>query len=171
MWSNISHSLRSTVETVLGYERPSKRNQWYDEECREATAAKNAAYRRTLQSAATRAIVDEYRKKRGEERRLIRRKKRELERREREEIELFRCRNDARNFYKKVKRSAEIRTVTCLLIPQVYEESGESTFTNFYVATTARIPLQVKQHHRSQSTTMAWKFRSTMMRFALQFSD
>ena len=86
-WANISHSLRATAETVLGFERPPKRNQWYDEECRAATAAKNAAYKRTLQSAATRAIVEDYRERRKDERRLFRRKKREQERREREEIE------------------------------------------------------------------------------------
>ena len=87
----------------MGKHLPLQRNQWYDEECREAAAAKNAAYRKTLQSAAMRAIVENYREKRREERRLFRRKKREQERREREEVEMYRCRNDARNFYQKVK--------------------------------------------------------------------
>ena len=80
---------------MVGFERPPKRNQWHDEECRAASAAKNDIYKRTLQSAAMRAIVEDYRQKRREERRLIRRKKREQERREREEIEMYRSRNDA----------------------------------------------------------------------------
>ena len=45
-WTNISHSLRTTAETVLGFERPPQRNQWYDEDCREATAAKKVAYKK-----------------------------------------------------------------------------------------------------------------------------
>ena len=93
--------------TVLGFERPSQRNQWYDEECREATAAKNAAYKKTLQSAATQEIVVNYREKRREERRLFRRRKRDREKREREEVEVHRCRNDARKFYQKVKHINE----------------------------------------------------------------
>ena len=64
-------------------------------ECRAASAAKNDAYKRTLHLATMRAIVEDYRQKRREERRLIRYQKRELERREREEIEMYRSRNDA----------------------------------------------------------------------------
>ena len=44
---------------------------------------------------------------RREERRLFRRKKREQERREREEIEMYRSRNDVRKLYQKVKRLTE----------------------------------------------------------------
>ena len=57
-------------------------------ECQAASAAKNDAYKRT--SAATRAIVEDYRQKIREVRSLIRCKKREQERREREEIEMYR---------------------------------------------------------------------------------
>ena len=76
-------------------------------ECREAAALKNAAYKKTLQSATTRAIVENYREKRKEERRFFRYKKGEQERREREEVEMYRCRNDARKFYQKVERLTE----------------------------------------------------------------
>ena len=64
--ANISHSLRTTAENVPWFERRPQGNQWYDEECGEAAAAKNAAYKKTLQSAATRAIVENYREKRRE---------------------------------------------------------------------------------------------------------
>ena len=63
LWVNISHSLRTTAETVLSFERPPQRNQWYDGECREPTGTKNTTYKKTLQSAATRAIVENYREK------------------------------------------------------------------------------------------------------------
>ena len=64
------------------------------------TMRKNTAYKKTLRSAAKRAIVEKYREKR-------RRKKKEHERREREEFEMHRCRNGARKFYQKVKRLTE----------------------------------------------------------------
>ncbi|KAI8121895.1 Craniofacial development protein 2 [Lucilia cuprina] len=86
----ILNSLRWTGNEVLGYERP-RRNHWYDQECRDATADKNAAYRATLQQGITQdelnTATQRYREKRKFERSLFRRKKRELERRECEEIE------------------------------------------------------------------------------------
>ena len=100
LWANIFHSLRASSEAVVGFERLPKRKQWYGEECRAASAAKNDAYKRMLQSAAKRAIVEDYRQKRREERRLIRRKKREHERREREEIDMYRDSNDAQKFFR-----------------------------------------------------------------------
>ena len=51
-----------------------------------------------------RAIVEDYKQKRREERRFIRRRKREQERCEREEIEVYRSRNNAQKFFKNVKR-------------------------------------------------------------------
>ena len=48
------------------------------------------------------AIVEDYRQRRSEEKLLIRRKKREQERREREEIEMYRNRNDAQKFFRDV---------------------------------------------------------------------
>ena len=76
-WDKIFHCLQNTAETILSLERPTKRNQWYYEECSEATAAKQVEYRKTLQSAATRAIVENCGEKRREVRRLFRRKKRD----------------------------------------------------------------------------------------------
>ena len=89
---------------MIVFERPPKRIQWHDEECRAASATKNDTYKRMLQSAATRAIVEDYRQRRREDRRLIRRKKREQERRVHEEIEMYRSRNDAQKFFENVKR-------------------------------------------------------------------
>nr|XP_043067136.1 uncharacterized protein LOC122321357 [Drosophila bipectinata] len=66
MWALISHSLRASAE-VLGFQRSVTRNPWYDQKCHDATAAKDAAYRRTLQAGATRAIVDVYRSRRRDE--------------------------------------------------------------------------------------------------------
>ena len=56
--SSLDDILRAAAEAVVGFERPPKRNQWHNEESREASAAKNDAYKRTLQSDATLAIVE-----------------------------------------------------------------------------------------------------------------
>ena len=45
---------------------------------------------------------EDYKKKRKNERHLFRRKKRKQEKREREELEVYRCRNDARKFYQRL---------------------------------------------------------------------
>ncbi|XP_070138628.1 uncharacterized protein [Drosophila bipectinata] len=116
MWALISHSLRASAEEVLGFQRPLSRNPWYDQECHDATAAKDAAYGRTLQAGATRAIVDVYRSRRRDEKCLFRRKKKEQEGRECESTESSRCRNEARNFYQRVKRLTQgfkTGTVAC----------------------------------------------------------
>ena len=66
--ANISHSLHTNAETVLGFE----------------------------------CIVENNREMRRDERRFFRRKRKQ-ERRERAEVEIYRCSNDARKFYQKVK--------------------------------------------------------------------
>ena len=65
--ANISHSFRTIAETVLGFERPPQRIQWCDEGCHETAAAKNATYRKTLQSSTKRAIVENYGERRRDE--------------------------------------------------------------------------------------------------------
>ena len=75
LWEHISHSMHSAAEQTIGFTRPTPRNQWYDAECRQVNADKIAAYRRTLEAAATRSTWERYREKRTEERRLKRRKK------------------------------------------------------------------------------------------------
>ena len=80
----------------------------HDEECRAASSAKNDAYKRTLQSAAKRAIVEDYNQKRREEKRLIRRKKRAQEwLTPITEKEMYMSWNDAQNFFKNVKHLTE----------------------------------------------------------------
>ncbi|XP_060665754.1 uncharacterized protein LOC132798055 [Drosophila nasuta] len=100
LWAHISHSMRAAAETAIGFRRPPTRNQGVSRR----SCGKNAAYRRTLQSGATRATCERYREKRKEERRLFRRKKREKEKRECEELEVLQDRNDARKFYQQVNR-------------------------------------------------------------------
>ena len=64
---------------------------------------KKVAYKKALQSTATRAIVENYREKRREKGR----KMREQERRERKKVEMRRCRNDSGKFYQKIEHLTE----------------------------------------------------------------
>ncbi|XP_073836854.1 uncharacterized protein [Musca autumnalis] len=106
-WQSIAHSMQTAAKSILGYQRPPPRNPWYDQECRAATEEKNAAYRATLQSVATRSARERYREKRREEKRLFRRKKREMEKRECEKNEMYRSQNEVRKFYQRVKHQTD----------------------------------------------------------------
>ncbi|XP_073848775.1 uncharacterized protein [Musca autumnalis] len=106
-WQHIAHSMQTAAKSILGFQRPPQRNSWYDQECRAATEEKNAAYRATLQSVATRSARERYREKRREEKRLFRKKKREMEKRECEKIEMYRSQNEVRKFYQRVKHQTD----------------------------------------------------------------
>ena len=82
--------IKLTADDTIGYTCRKARKQWYDQECRNAATAKDAAYRKTLQSAATRATWENYSEKRKTASRISRRKMRELEKQEREELEMSR---------------------------------------------------------------------------------
>ncbi|XP_053968269.1 uncharacterized protein LOC128869687 [Anastrepha ludens] len=105
-WSIISRSLRTAAEKDIGF-RQAQKNGWYDEQCHVPAERKDAAYRTTLRSGATRAMLDRYTELKKEERRIIRQKKREAEIRECEELEMLANRNNARKFYQKVRRLTE----------------------------------------------------------------
>ena len=72
-----------------------------------AAIEKNAVYQALLKSAATRAVYEKYCEKRREERHLFRRKKHEFVKAKSEEIEMHDSRNDARQFFQKIKRMSE----------------------------------------------------------------
>ena len=96
LWANISHSLRTTAETVLCFQRPPHRNQWYDKECSEAAAAKTPDARklcsqplRELLSRTTKigeGMRDTFSDARRGSRKGV-------------SVRKSRCRNEARKFY------------------------------------------------------------------------
>ncbi|XP_073817543.1 uncharacterized protein [Musca autumnalis] len=99
--------MQTAAKSILGYQRHPQRNSWYDQEYRAATEEKNAAYRSTLQSVATRSARERYREKRREEKHLFRKNKREMEKRECEKIEMYRSQNEVRKFYQRVKHQTD----------------------------------------------------------------
>ena len=88
--------------TAAGEKVGNRRQQkptWFDDECRQAAIEKNDAYQATLKSAAIRAVYENYREKRREERHLFCRKRHEFVKAEYEEIQMHGSRNDARKFF------------------------------------------------------------------------
>lgn len=107
-WMHISQSMTEAAERVLGYQGRKSKNPWYDDECKQASEDKRAAYKASLQKTGIHAIDEAaaklYKDKRRAEKRLFKRKKRELEIIECERIEMSRDRNDTRKFFEKIKQ-------------------------------------------------------------------
>jgi hypothetical protein len=53
-WSALKESIITAAKEMLGKVSRDKKENWFDEECQEATEKKNQAYRRLLQRTVTR---------------------------------------------------------------------------------------------------------------------
>lgn len=102
LWNRIRTSVETVAEEVVGRKGPRKRNDWFDEECKQALDAKNAARAKHLQRA-TRANLEDYRAKRTLERRLFRRKKAQQEQVLIATVEHLSGEKDIRGLYRTVK--------------------------------------------------------------------
>lgn len=78
MWKHCRDALATTAEELLGPPKRIERSRWFDEECKIATDAKNAAYKDKLnkRSVRTRRSSEEYRVRRRGEKKIHRKKKR-----------------------------------------------------------------------------------------------
>lgn len=111
----VKQSIMATAEEVLGKERGTTRNHWFDEECAEVTERENEAYRK-MQTRRTRLAVEEYQERRREEKRIHKAKKREYLNRELQEIENLNREQEFRQFYKKsnfTRKSYKPQTTQC----------------------------------------------------------
>lgn len=102
MWNKLKSSVEDAATEVIGRE-VIVRNEWFDDECRDARDAKNASRLKML-TRVTRTTTEDYREKRNFERKLIRRKKREMDRRIYAEMETSNRNNDNRGLYRRVNR-------------------------------------------------------------------
>jgi hypothetical protein len=75
-WSVLKESIITAETEMLGKVSRDKKENWFDEECQEATEKKNLVYRQLLQRAVTRAQEEEYKKLKRNEKRVHKRKKR-----------------------------------------------------------------------------------------------
>lgn len=103
-WRNIRTAIGNAATTVLGTMEPSRRNDWFDGECKQLIEEKNTA-RASMLRHRTRANEERYRLARNRQNSIFRRKKRQQEDRDREAMEHLYHVNDKRKFYKKVNLS------------------------------------------------------------------
>jgi hypothetical protein len=62
-WEQLKQGEMKAAISALGYETKPRRNEWYDEECKEAISVRNQAYNRYISSPAQ-AKRTEYENKR-----------------------------------------------------------------------------------------------------------
>ncbi|XP_062701449.1 uncharacterized protein LOC134285187 [Aedes albopictus] len=86
-WSTVKADINNAAESYIGYVERSRRNDWFDEECRAVLEEKDVARALMLQHG-TRQNVERYRQKRKQQTRLFQEKKCRLEEAECEEMEL-----------------------------------------------------------------------------------
>jgi hypothetical protein len=65
-WSVLKESIITAATEMLGKVSRDKKENWFDEECQEATEKKNLVYRQLLQRAVTRAQEEEYKEMKRE---------------------------------------------------------------------------------------------------------
>ncbi|XP_058449191.1 uncharacterized protein LOC131429161 [Malaya genurostris] len=104
--STVKAATNNATECTVGYVERSRRNKWFDEECRVILEEKNAA-RTVMLQHGTRQNVERYKQKRKEQTRIFREKKHHLEEAECEEMELLYRSQETRKFYKKLQHGTQ----------------------------------------------------------------
>ena len=102
-WNQIKQEVESVATETIGWKTGDSRNEWYDDECKLATQAKNEARMKTLQRRATRAMKEDYRSKRKIERKLFRKKKADKEKELFVQINSLAECKDTRKLYQRIK--------------------------------------------------------------------
>jgi hypothetical protein len=99
MWNQCKQIIIKAAEKTLRRKEPQKRGEWFANESKEATGKKNEAYRNMLTQNCTRALKEEYKNLRQEEKRIHGRKKKEFENQLLREAEKSQNKNNSRKFY------------------------------------------------------------------------
>ncbi|XP_055587587.1 craniofacial development protein 2-like [Uranotaenia lowii] len=103
-WDTIKTAINSAAENVIGYVERSRRNDWFDEECRRVMDEENAA-RAAVVRRGTRRNVENHRQRERQRVRLFQEKKRRLEEEELEELEQLHRSQETPKFYQKLNAS------------------------------------------------------------------
>jgi len=70
LWERHKTIINSLAEEILGIMEPADKGTWFDAECQAATEDNIKAYRKMQQGHGTRSIIDEYKEKRKEAKRM-----------------------------------------------------------------------------------------------------
>jgi hypothetical protein len=111
-WPQMRDAMKRVAEEVLGFQRP-LRNEWFDDECRNAVQAVIEARKRGRESRAKTLYIRSLQK---EKRKLLQRKKRQFDHQRIAQVENLRSINETRKFYQAVnaeKRGFQPRVSIC----------------------------------------------------------
>lgn len=100
-WKEIKQVIIETADEIIGREGRTRRNEWFDEECAEATNKKNEAYRNMIHKHYSRGSEELYKERRRQEREKMHRQKKKFYLEENfKEIENLNSQNETSRFYK-----------------------------------------------------------------------
>ncbi|KAJ4450018.1 hypothetical protein ANN_01425 [Periplaneta americana] len=102
-WMNLKDSLQSVAEEILGWKQMEAKNEWFDEDCKQAIEERNQARIQMLQRT-TRAISEDYSLKRNMAKKICRKKKRQYELDKLTEIQHHYEAKNTTKFYKEIKQ-------------------------------------------------------------------
>lgn len=173
MWSRVRKTVECTAEEVVGRKGPARRNDWFDDECRRALDAKNAARTKHLQRG-TRASWEDYRTKRTIERRLFRRKKVQVEQDLIASIEHLSSVKDIRGMYRTVKATkggsihqpllCRDEVERCWQTAKSASKDGRSISTSYSTATRHLHHTDKLAHQQQHSSSRNPWWRSQVLR-------
>lgn len=115
LWSLLKNNLQNAADDILGAKTSSTRNQWFDEECKEAIDRKNMARLKAL-NCNTRNRREMYNAERKKAKKLFRSKKRENFIHKLKIIESERLLQNPRKFYKEIKSAKSEYSPQCKFI-------------------------------------------------------
>lgn len=98
-WERLRNAIVESTQEIIGETKIIK-NEWFDEECKEAIAKKNEARTKLQQQRITRRAHEIYNEKRRQANRICKHKKREMIKKKLEEMDKQNLQNEARKFYK-----------------------------------------------------------------------
>lgn len=102
-WTEIKTAIKIAADEILGTYREKEKNEWYDDECKEAVNKRNEARIKLLQRH-TRQKFEEYNRQRREAKYMCRKKKREYMDKQLEKIQEAHDKKEIRNFYRDLKK-------------------------------------------------------------------
>jgi hypothetical protein len=115
MWNKVKKTIIAADEETIGLTTQKKKEDWFDEECREKIAKKKEARRRMLQKE-TRGSCEKYKELQKDAKKFCKKKKKEYLQKQLEKIEQLNRQNERKKFYKamdNIRKGYHPRQETC----------------------------------------------------------
>ena len=114
-WKKIEQAIKGAAEETIQEQKPTREENWFDEECAQIIGEENIARRKILERE-TRANTERYQELRRKANRICKKKKKDDMKERLEEIEQLSKQNERRKFYnavEKAKRGFQPRIIHC----------------------------------------------------------